>query len=547
MTNPAHRASEHFDAVVVGAGFSGLYATWQLNDMGLSVKSFDAGQDVGGVWYWNRYPGAQTDTPQEAYQFTFDRDLLNTWRFSRRFPPQSEVLDYLRHVADRFDLRSLYEFETQVVAAEFDETAARWFITTGDARTVSATYFVTALGAVSDPILPDIPGIGDFTGEILFTNRWPQEDPDLVGKRIALIGTGASGVQITPHLASVGKQLTVYQRTPNYVVPTGNRVVTDDDRRVILDEYDDVRRRVRGHHAGFPFESSVGVRAATSPAAERQRIFEESWIRGGFSFLYEGFDDLDEDDTANAHAADFIRSKIRQIVQDPETAEALCPSYRYGSKRPPTGDGYYQAFNLPHVGLVNLRTNPIEQITASGIRTRTTEAEFDVIILATGFDIGIGAYSRIDIRGLDGVRLADHWAHGPSTYLGLGVNGFPNMFTIGGPHIPFANLPPGAEHMGAWVAECIAYMRSRGIVWMQPTASAEQQWNHHVVELAGADFIADAIRANSYLVSANIADRTPTVLLYLGGHNHYADELDEESRCQYPAFERHLVPSAATA
>jgi cyclohexanone monooxygenase len=530
-------SNDHVDAVVVGAGFSGLYAVWRLNEMGLSVKAFDAGHDVGGVWYWNRYPGAQTDTPQEAYQYTFDEDLRKSWSFSRRFPPQHEVLAYLHHVADRFGLRRFYRFATTVVSAVFDDESGRWTITTDDGKSVTAKYFITALGAVSDPVLPDIPGFDDFEGDILFTNRWPHDPPDLRGKRIALIGVGASGVQITPHLAAAASELTVFQRTPNYVVPTGNRPLTDDDRREIADNYDDVKRRVRGHHAAFPFEARVGVCAATSTPEDRARIFEESWIRGGFSFLYEGFDDLDEDDEANRMASEFLRSKIRQIVRDPKTAADLCPDYRYGSKRPPTGDGYYQAFNLPHVALVNLRTDPIVDVTRSAIRTSERVVEVDTIVLALGFDIGIGAYSKIDIRGPGGVRLADHWSRGASTFNGISVHGFPNMFTLGGPHVPFANVPPGAELEGGWVADLIGHMIDNGIAWMQPTAAAEASWNRHVVDVAGADFIEDAIKANSYLVSANIADRQPNVVLYLGGHDHYADKLEAESARGYPSFE----------
>lgn len=529
---------EEVDAVVVGAGFSGLYMTWRLLSMGLAVRSFDAADAVGGVWNRNRYPGAQTDSPQESYQFTFDEDLLKEWSFSRRFPPQKEVLAYLNHVADRFDLRSHYTFATKVQDAEFDAADGRWTITTSAGHALKARYFITALGAVSEPVRPDIPGFDTFGGQILYTNRWPHDEVDLTGKRVGLIGTGSSGVQITPHLARMASHLTIFQRTPNYVVPTGNRDVTAADRCEMAENYADVRRRVRAHPAGFPFERRVGKLATTTPPEERQRIFEESWIRGGFSFLYEGFDDIEEDDHANALAAEFIRSKIREIVQDPATAAALLPTYHYGAKRPPTGDGYYQSFNEPHVDLVNLRSTPIEEITAGGLRTSAGEIPLDVLVVATGFDIGVGPYLQMSVRGRDGAVLSDHWQSGPKTYLGIAVSGFPNMFMIAGPHSPFANLPPGAEHEGGWVADAITYMRDNAIEYLDPTVDAEQAWTQHVREAAGEEFIADAITANSWLVGANIAGRDPVVTVYLGGHDAYADKLDEEAASNYGGFQR---------
>lgn len=529
---------QEFDAVVVGAGFSGLYAVWRLRADGLSVKAYDAGTDVGGVWDRNRYPGAQTDTPQEAYQYSFDKDVLNDWSYSRRFPPQHQVLGYLGYIADRFDLRAHYSFCTKVERAHFDSATGRWIIATDSGSVVSAKYFVTALGVLSEPVRPNIPGAETFQGEVLFTNNWPRHDVDLRSKRIALIGTGSSGVQITPHLAEAAAQLTVYQRTPNYVVPTGNRELTDADHRELRDEYDDVRRRVRGHPAGFPFERRIGRRAVDTPDQERARIFEESWIRGGFSFLYEGFDDLEEIDEANDMAADFIRSKIADIVKDEATAAALSPTYHYGLKRPPTGDGYYQAFNNPHVNLIDLKSTPIEAITPTGIKTSTGEQHFDIIVFATGFEVGVGPYHRIDIRGRDGRTLSEHWADGPSTYLGVAVVGFPNMFMIYGPHTPFANVPPGAEYVGNWVANLIDYMRSNRIDLVEPTPQAEHEWDEHVVDAAGERFISQAVQANSWLVGANLENSKPSVVVYLGGHDVYADKLDEQAIHGYPAFDQ---------
>ncbi|MFE3105244.1 flavin-containing monooxygenase [Nocardia tengchongensis] len=524
------------DVVVIGAGFSGLHAVWRLRAEGLTVTAFEAGDDVGGVWYRNRYPGAQTDTPQEAYQYTFDPELLVDWEYSRRLPPQKEVHAYLRYVADRYELHKHFSFGTTVKTAVFDETTDRWRITTSDGRVVNPRFLVTALGAVSEPVRPDIEGVDSFAGEVLFTNRWPDTDVELVGKRIALIGTGSSGVQITPHLAKAAAHLTVFQRTPNYVLPSGNRDVNEADRIELRENYADVRRRVRGHHAGFPFEHAVGRLAVKTPDEERERIFEEAWQRGGFSFFYEAFDDIDADDEANALAAEFIRSKIRTIVNDAATAETLSPYYHYGVKRPPTGDGYYESFNEPHVDLINLRATPIERITADSIIVDGRDIPIDIIVFATGFDIGVGSYNRIDIQGRDGERLSDHWSEGPSTYIGVAVSGFPNMFMIAGPHSPFANIPPGAENVGNWIAGLIAHMRSRGANVAEAVAAAEKAWGEHVIESAGDGFIEQAAQSNSWLVGANIENRRHAITVYLGGHDLYADRLDVEAEGGYPGF-----------
>lgn len=535
---PSESAVEHVDAVVIGAGFCGLYMTKRLRDMGLSLRAFDAGEDVGGVWNWNRYPGARTDSPHHTYRFTFADDLLAEWEYSEKFPTQPEVLAYLRHVADIYDLRGHYTLNTRVESAVLDEDTGRWVFTTDAGEKVSATYFVTGLGLVSDPVRPDYPGLDDFEGEVYHTTSWPHHDVDLKGKRIALIGTGSSGIQITPKLAEVAGRLTVFQRTPNYVVPTGNRPVDDEDRAEIRDNYDDVRRRVRTSPSAFPFEPSVGRLAVQTPEEERERIFEQMWRRGGFSFLYESFDDLSIDPKANEMACDFIRRKIRSIVEDPATAEALCPTYPYGAKRPPTGDGYYEAFNLPHVSLVNLRETPITAVTPNGITTTAGEHEFDVIIFATGFDVATGSFLRMDIRGRGGRELREHWADGPSTYLGLTVHGFPNMFMVAGPQSPFANLPPGAEQEGGWIAELISSMRSDDIAFVEPTEQAEKEWNQHVHDVAQQSMVMYGEQANSWFTGANIEGKPRAFNVYFGGANTYGDKLDEEAASDHQNFQK---------
>jgi cation diffusion facilitator CzcD-associated flavoprotein CzcO len=532
----------HLDAVVIGAGF---YMTKRLSDAGMRIRSFDAGSDVGGVWNWNRYPGARTDSPHHTYRFTFADDLLAEWEYSERYPPQPEVLGYLRHVAELYDLRRHYTFGTRVEAAVLDERSGLWEVTTDGGETVRATYVVTGVGLVSEPIRPDHPGADTFRGDVLHTSSWPHEQPDLAGKRVAVIGTGSSGIQLLPRVAEVASAVTVFQRTPNYVVPTGNRPVDDDDREEMRERYTDVARRIRNHPAGFPFEQRTGRSATVTPPAEREEIFRRMWERGGFSFLYETFDDLVVDENANALACDFVRRRIAEIVQDPATAATLTPDYVYGAKRPPTGDGYYQAFNLPHVSLVDLRATPIEEITPAGIRTTGSEHEFDVIVYATGFDASTGAFSRMDVRGRGGRSLADHWAEGPSTYLGLTIAGFPNLFMVAGPQSPFANLPPGAEQEGGWIADLIAHMRANGTRFVEPLPETERAWNRHVREVAEGSLIVHGEKVNSWFTGANIDGKARAFNVYFGGAHVYGDKLEAEAEAGYPGLAGYSDPAEA--
>jgi cation diffusion facilitator CzcD-associated flavoprotein CzcO len=533
----ATEPSTHFDALVIGAGFSGLFATWRLKQLGLRVQSFDAGDDVGGVWNWNRYPGAQTDSPQHTYRFTFDDDLREYEAYSRKFPPQPEVLAYLQHVASRFDLRRSYLFNTSITTAVFDEETGLWNLTTDGGQVFTARYFITGAGLVSDPIKPNYKGLDAFAGQIYYTTQWPHEDVELAGKRIALIGTGSSGIQITPALAAAASELTVYQRTPNYVVPTGNRAVNDDDRHELRNNFADVARRVRNHPAGFPFEQTSGRLMLEAAPEERNRVFEEMWQRGGFSFLYESFDDIYGPE-GNELACEFLRGKIREIVHDPKTAELLTPHYPYGAKRPPTGDTYYQAFNQPNVDLVSIRETPILEFTANGIVTADGEREFDIVVFATGFDASTGAFTRMDIHGRGGETLNEHWATGPSTYLGIAVHGFPNLFMVAGPQSPFANLPPGAEQSGNWIADCLEYMRANDIAFMEPTLESETEWNAHVQWAAEQTVMTAGADVNSWFTGANIEGKPVAYNVYFGGANVYGDKLEAEAGAGYPSFEK---------
>jgi cation diffusion facilitator CzcD-associated flavoprotein CzcO len=534
---------ESVDAVVIGAGFSGLFASYALTRRGLTVRAFDAAADVGGVWYWNRYPGAQTDSPQHTYQYTFDRDLLNEPHYSKRYPPQPEVLRYLRTVADRFGLRGLYRLSTRVTGATFDEDAGEWIVTTDRGDRVRARHLVTGLGLVSEPVRPAYPGTDRFAGRILHTSAWPHEPVDLSGARVALIGTGSSGIQITPQLAAQAAHLTVFQRTPNYVAPTGNRPVSEEDREEVRERYADVVRRVRAHPANFPFEASTGRNAVGSSEERIRETFERMWERGGFSLLYETFDDVAIDPVANEYVCAFIRSKIRDIVDDPATAELLMPWYPYGSKRPPTGDGFYQAFNRPHVDLVSVRETPIVEITERGIRTTEREIPVDVIVFATGFDAGTGSFDRIDIRGRGGRSLREHWAAGPRTYKGVSVSGFPNLLMVAGPQSPFSNLPPGAELAGTWVADFVDHLRRTGAPLAEPTVDAENGWVDLVNEIGDSSFsLSNAADVNSWFTGANVEGKARAYNIFFGGAVAYARHLSDEAEQGYPGFVRSGAP-----
>ncbi|MBO1901418.1 NAD(P)/FAD-dependent oxidoreductase [Leucobacter weissii] len=528
------------DVVVIGGGFSGLFATWKLSHQGLKVRAFDMSKHLGGVWSWNTYPGAQTDSPHETYRFTFDPDFLAEWRYSRKFPPGHEVLQHLNAAADRFNLREKYTLETKVTSAVFDEDTATWVVTTDKGEQVRSRYVVTGLGLVSAPNLPSYPGDDSFAGEKLLTSLWPREGADLRGKRIALIGTGSSGVQIAPILAAQASALTVYQRTPNYISPTGNKELASEDQEVLRPEnYGEVARKVAVQPGAFPFELSQGRLALEATPEERERVFEEKWEKGGFSLLYESFDDVATDPVANEYLAEFFRKKIREIVKDPETAASLSPDYPYGSKRPPTSDGFYKAFNEDHVDLVDLRKTPILEVTERGIRTEAGEKEFDIIVYATGFDALTGAYTRMDIVGRDGVVLRDYWLEGPRTYLGTSVHGFPNFFMIAGPQSPFANLPPGAEVAGGWVSDAIGYLRENGLAAMEPSKEAEDGWIDLVESIGASSFSLRASKeANSWFTGSNIEGKAEKFGIFFGGAGDYNARLHEEAAAGFPGFDK---------
>ena len=446
MTTDTSR--EELDAVVVGAGFAGMYMLYQLRDvLGLSARVFEAGDDVGGTWYWNRYPGARCDSESYLYCYSFDKDLAQEWTWSGKYPEQPEILRYLSHVADRFDLRPGIQFETRVTAAHFREDLNRWEIETDQGDRVLARYFITGVGCISAGQVPEIRGLENFQGEWHHTGAWPHEGVDFVGKRVGVIGTGSSGVQAIPVIARQAEHLTVFQRTPQYTVPARHGTVTPEFLEEVKEQYDEIFEKTRFSAGGTPYAEPERS-ALDVDDEERRDVYEAAWEEGGFRFLLTTFSDIRIDRRANDTAAEFIRSKIRETVDDPETAEKLLPrDHPFGSKRTLIDTNYYETYNRDNVDLVDIRHAPIEEITANGLRTRDGDYELDVIVFATGYDGMTGAFNRIDIRGRDGERLREKWAEGPRAYLGLSPAGFPNMFMITGPGSPsvLSNMPPTIE------------------------------------------------------------------------------------------------------
>jgi cation diffusion facilitator CzcD-associated flavoprotein CzcO len=530
-------SAEEFDAVVVGAGFSGLYMLHRLRDtLGMSVRVFEAAADVGGTWFWNRYPGARCDSESYFYSFSdrLSEDLLQEWTWSERFAAQPEILRYLRHVADRFDLRRDIRFGTKVVAAEYDEATGRWTVRTDDGGRATATYLITAVGCLSTTNLPDFPGRDSFRGESHHTGRWPHEGVDFTGKRVAVIGTGATAVQAVPEIAEQAAHVFVLQRTANYDIAGGNRPMDAEDGRKIKDAYREIWRTTRETGFGFPYETAPRGALSVSDE-ERRRIFTEAWERGGFR-LGTTFNDLLLDEAANETAAEFLRERIRERVHDPEVAELLSPrDHPFFTKRPPLENGYYETFNRPNVTLVDLKKAPIREITPAGVRTADAEYEVDVIVYATGFDAMTGTLFTLGIRGRDGQLLQDKWAHGPHSYLGIATAGFPNLFMITGPQSPsvLSNMPVSIEQHVDWITDCLRHLREQGLDTIEAVPEAEDDWVAHHNEITQLTLLP---RANSWWVGANIPGKPRNLYPYVGGVGTYRRICDAVAARGYDGF-----------
>jgi cation diffusion facilitator CzcD-associated flavoprotein CzcO len=532
MTSNEHQST--FDVIVIGAGFAGLYALHRLRDkLGLSVKVIEMGGDVGGTWYWNRYPGARCDSDSYVYCYSFSDELLQEWDWSGRYPEQHELHAYLRHVTDRFDLRRDIQFDTRVESAAFDVPSGAWAVHTDNGETFRSTYLVTAVGLLSQRYLPTIEGLETFEGEVHHTGIWPEEGVDFAGKRVGLIGTGSSGVQAAPLIAEQATELFVFQRSPQYAIPARHETV---DRQFLDDikaNYDEVWRKARWSNGGFPFEHN-GKSALEVDDDERQRTYEQLWKEGGVKFLFGSYRDLLIDRRANDTVSEFIRAKIREEVDDPETAEALLPTdHPFGSRRPIVHTNYYATFNRENVTLVDVRHFPIKRIVPGGIRTENAEYDLDIIVFATGFDAVTGAYTAMDIRGTDGRSLREKWVHGASSYLGLATAGFPNMFMVQGPGSTFGNQPVAIEHHVEWIANCIEVMRREKKTYIEATEEAEASWTDQVRDAAAETVVS---LADSWWNGANIPGKPRSVVFYPGSFGRYRRTCDQVALDDYAGF-----------
>jgi cation diffusion facilitator CzcD-associated flavoprotein CzcO len=543
----ASRSAGEFDAVVVGAGFSGLYMLHRLRDtLGFSARVFEAADDVGGTWYWNRYPGARCDSESYFYSFSdrLSEDLLQEWTWSERFAAQPEILSYLRHVADRYDLRKDIQFGTQVVAAEFDDQTGRWAVRTDDGQQVTARYLITAVGCLSTTNLPDFPGRDSFQGDSYHTGLWPHEGVDFTGKRVAVIGTGATAMQAIPEIAQQAAHVYVLQRTPNFGIAGGNRPMDAEDGQKIKDNYREIWATTRETGFGFPYRTANRT-ALSVTDEERQQIFEEAWAGGGFR-LAATFSDLLVDEEANETAAEFLRCRIRERVTDPEIGELLSPrDHPFFTKRPPLENGYYKTFNRDNVTLVDVRTAPIQEITPHGVRTADAEFEVDTIVYATGFDAMTGTLFKLGIRGRNGLGLQEKWAHGPHSYLGVATHGFPNLFMITGPQSPsvLSNMPVSIEQHVDWITGCLRTLRQKGLDTIEPLPEAEDDWVAHHNEVTQTTLLP---RANSWWVGTNIPGKPRNLYPYVGGVGTYRLICDEVAARDYDGFAKGSDGKATT-
>jgi len=528
--------SRELDAVVVGAGFSGMYMLHSLRDgLGLSVWVYETASGVGGTWYWNRYPGARCDSDSYIYCYMFDPDLLQQWEWSERYPQQAEVLRYLDHVADRFGLRKDIQFETTVTEATFDEKAKRWTIRTDKGDVVSAKYFISAVGALSSANLPQFKGLETFQGRHYHTSAWPHEGVDFTNRRVAVVGTGATGVQAIPTISEQAKQLTVFQRTPNFCWPARHGKVDPDVVKARKADYDGIRERLQSSYFGFEMAFIPKSVFDDSPQ-ERERVWDAMWYQGGFPFWIANYQDVFFSKEANDECVDYMARKIREKVKDPAIAEKLIPkNHPYGTKRQPLDSNYYETFNKPNVRLVDVNETPIQEVTPKGIRTSEREYEFDIIVFATGFDAMTGPLKKIKIRGRGGQLLSQKWSDGPQTYLGVAVAGFPNLFLITGPGSPsvLSNVPTSIEQHVEWITGCIGYLQKHGLAAMEATAEAEQQWTAHVAEVANATLM---VTSNSWYIGANIPGKPRVFMPYLGGVGAYRQRCNEIAEKGYEGF-----------
>ncbi|MCW2677898.1 MAG: cyclohexanone monooxygenase [Modestobacter sp.] len=540
MSQPSAPTGDHHvdvDVVVVGAGFAGLAMLRELRDVrGMSVRVLEAGDDVGGVWFWNRYPGARCDVDSTDYSYTFSPELDAEWDWSERYATQPEILRYVRHVAEKFDLYRDVSLGSRVTTADWDEATGHWDVVCENGLTARGRYLVMATGCLSAVKRPELDGIEDFAGQVLHTADWPAEPVDLTGRRVGVIGTGSSGIQVIPAIAPSVEQLVVFQRTPTFSVPARHQVLTDADRAALRAELPQRRELLRNSPTGLSVP--ITRRSALDDDEEtRRRHYEEQWASAGFGFLL-AYNDLLVNKASNDTAADFIRGKIAERVPDPELAEKLTPrTYPYGAKRPCVDTGFYETFNRPNVTLVDISESPLAKVTATSLHTTTTEYELDVIVFATGFDAMTGSLLRPTITGRDGETLREHWRSGPLTYLGLATAGFPNMFIVAGPGSPslLGNVMVSIEQHVDWISELLTRSAAEGTPTIEAAPDAEAEW---VVRVNAAAAPTLYMEAASYYLGAEVPGKPRVFMPYAGGLRRYRRECDEVAQAGYRGFTR---------
>jgi cation diffusion facilitator CzcD-associated flavoprotein CzcO len=520
-------ASQHqadYDVIAVGAGFSGLGLIHHMREAGLSIQVFDKAPDIGGTWAWNRYPGAASDSECYYYCLTFSKEILQEWQWSVRYPGWEENLRYMHFVADKCDMWPHIQLNTEIVNADFQESSGLWLVKTGAGDEYTCKYFVSAMGMISEPVIPKFKGKENFKGACFHSARWP-EGLDYAGKRVGIIGAGATAVQMLPVTAETAASVTVFQRTANFIMPAVQKPMTPEWEKEIKENYDDIIAKCRNHVFGMAFDSPVGRTIADTPPEEVQKILEEHWPRGSFRFVFETFDDLLGDPESNRVVGDFVINKMKERVKDPEIAEMLTPKgYPFFAKRPPLDHNYFEAYNRDNVKLVDINDRePIVEFTETGIRTTENEYELDIIVLATGFQAYTGGQEALPIRGRNGLLLRDKWDAVSSSILGVFVAEFPNLFMITGPQAPFANLPTSIEQNIMYIVDCVKKMESEGYDLCEPQQKAEDDWVQHVAEIHEQTLMAQGDKVHSWMMGANLENRTPRVLIYFGGANVYYD------------------------
>src|SRR5688572_3755816 len=507
-----------FDAVVIGAGVSGLYQLYRLRELGLRVRVFEAGTGVGGTWYWNRYPGARFDSESWTYGYSFSQELLEEWDWEEHFAAQPETERYLNYVADRFDLRRHIQFRSRVTAAHYQEATRSWDVILEDGRRSTTRLLITAIGVLSAATMPTIPGVATFQGQSCHTHYWPKDPVRFEGKRVAVIGTGATGVQTITEVAKTAGHLTVFQRTPQWCAPLHNAKISTEEMHRIRAAYPKIFAHCQETYGCFIHATDPRATSEVTPE-EREAFWEKLYGEPGFGIWMGNFRDILVDREANKLIPDFLARKIRQRVKDPAVAEKLIPqNHGFGTRRVPLESGYFEVYNQPNVKLVDINETPIERITPTGIKTSDAEYEFDIIIYATGFDAITGAFDRIDFRGVDGVSLKEKWADGPQTFLGILVDGFPNFLMLVGPHAGLGNFPRAAEYSVEWVTGLVRFAEERGVTRVEATAAGVADWTAHVLA-TGEGLLMNEIDSWMTGINRNVEGKqVRRIMRYSGGH-----------------------------